>query len=310
MPARYATLTRPAIVAAMLFGLAGCAFAQSAGRGDDAAADKPALGAAAVALLTKDDPYYADQQILQAAEFKLSDRCMRQQGFRDPAVDAPAQIDRDEDWRPDLQQRRIRGYRLGEADDKPASESSADAYLQTLSARQRERFHRALAGGPTDRAPLALSSGQTFTFPTAGCIAESRGQLYGSPTTAARIEFIPQGHYVGLYFRAIEDTRYHRAIKVWGGCMRSRGYPFATQKQARAQAAAAHESSSATAAAKQEIAIAVADAQCAGTAGLTQTVQGLLRGYAKGLPAAQAKELEELAAMRTEAVRRAEDLVN
>ncbi|MFE2020468.1 hypothetical protein ACFW9O_20760 [Streptomyces sp. NPDC059499] len=310
MPVRYATLTRPAIVAAVLFGLVGCASAQPAGRGDATAAGKPALGAAAVALLTKDDPYYADQQILQAAELKLSDRCMRQQGFRDPAVDAPAQIDRDEDWHPDLQQRRIRGYQLGQGEGKSASEGSADTYLRTLSERERERFHRALAGGPTDRAPLTLSSGQTFTFPTAGCIAESRGQLYGSPTEAARIEFIPQGHYVGLYFKAIEDTRYHRAIEVWGGCMRGRGYPFATQAQARAQAAAAHKSSSATAAAKQEIAIAVADAQCAGTAGLTQTVQGLLRGYAKGLPAAKAKELEELAAMRTEAVRRAEDLVN
>ncbi|MFD4689952.1 hypothetical protein [Streptomyces sp. NPDC058463] len=310
MPARYANLTRPAIVAAMLFGLVGCAFAQPAGRGDAVAADKPALGAAAVALLTKGDAYYAEQQILQVAELKLSDRCMRQQGLRDPAVDAPAQIDRDEDWHPDLQQRRIRGYQLGKTDDKPTSESSADVYLRTLSARERERFHQALAGGPSDQTPLTLSSGQTFTFPTAGCIAESRGRLYGSPTTAARIEFIPQGHYVGLYFKAIEDTRYHRAIEVWGGCMHGRGYPFATQAQARSQAAAAHKSSSATAAAKQEIAIAVADAQCAGTAGLTRTVQGLLRGYAKGLPAAQAKELEELAALRTEAVRRAEDLVN
>lgn len=309
MPARYETLTRPAIVAALLFGLAGCAFAQSAGRGDAAAAKRPALGAAAVALLTKDDPYYADQQILQAAELKLSDRCMRQQGFRDPAVDAPAQIDRDEDWHPDLQQRRIRGYQLGEADAKSTSESSADVYLRTLSARERERFHRALAGGPSDRASLTLSSGQTFTFPTAGCVAESRGRLYGSPTTAARIEFIPQGHYVGLYFKAIEDTRYQRAIEVWGGCMQGRGYPFATQAQARAQAAAAHRSSSATAAVKQEIAIAVADAQCAGTAGLTRTVQGLLGRYARGLPAAQAKDLEELTALRTEAVRRAENLV-
>ncbi|WP_327371256.1 hypothetical protein [Streptomyces sp. NBC_01217] len=310
MLARYETLTRPAIVAALLLGLAGCAFAQPAGRGDEPADNKPALGAAAVALLTKDDPYYADQQILQAAELKLSDRCMKQQGFRDPAVDEPAQIDRDEDWRPDLQQRRIRGYRLGEADDKSASERSADAYLRTLPARQRDRFHWALAGGPTDRAPLTLSSGQTFTFPTAGCIAESRGRLYGSPTTAARIEFIPQGHYVGLYFKAIEDTRYRRAIETWGGCMRGRGYPFATQAQARAQAAAAHKSSRQTAAAKQEIAIAVADAQCVGTAGLTRTVQGLLRGYARELPAAQAKELEELAAMRTDAVQRAENLVN
>lgn len=310
MPARYATLTRPAIVVAVLLGLAGCASAQSAGRGDDASDKEPALGTAAVALLTKDDSYYTDQQHLQTAELKLSDRCMRRQGFRDPALDAPAQIDRDEDWRPDLEQRRIRGYRLGEADGKPASESSADAYLRTLSARQRERFQRALAGGPSDRAPLTISSGQTFTFPTAGCIAESRGRLYGSPITAARIEFVPQGLYVRLYFKAIEASRYRRAMEVWGDCMRGSGYPFATQAQARAQAAAAHESSSGTAARKQEIAVAVADARCAGTARLTQTVQGLLSDFAKDLPAAQAKELEELAALRTDAVRRADDLVN
>ncbi|MET7369970.1 hypothetical protein ABZS61_29680 [Streptomyces sp. NPDC005566] len=147
-----------------------------------------------------------------------------------------------------------------------------------------------------------------FTVPTAGCVTESRGQLHGSPTTPARADFIPQGHYVDLYFQAIEDTRYHHAIKIWGGRMRDHGYPFSAQ--ARAQAAAAHESGSGTAAAEQEIAFAVTDAQCAGTAGLTRTVQGLLRGYAKGLPAAQAKELEEPAALRTEAVRRAEDLVN
>ncbi|WP_406390816.1 hypothetical protein [Streptomyces sp. NBC_00887] len=77
---------------------------------------------------------------------------------------------------------------------------------------------------------------------------------------------------------------------------------------ARPQAAATHESSTGTAAAKQEI--ADVDAQWAGTAGLARTVEGLRRGYTRGLPAARAKELEELAALRTEAVRRSEDLVN
>lgn len=285
------------VATAML--LAGCGHGQPAARG----VGSGALTAAAGHLLTRTGQYYADGRALDAAEGRLTTRCMAAQGLRNSAGSTP--VSRDEDWRPDLAVRRRQGYGLQQMMAGPPKQ---DRRIRVLPRAEQERYQRALFG---DRqAAIRLPDGTQATFTTRGCLAESRTRIYGSPTQATEVLYLPQVVFNTVFSQVRQDPAYRRAMTRWGTCMADRGMHYATQTEARQRLAAEYQSAGAATAHRHELTVAVADARCTDQVGMPRLVESLLRRHSTGLPRAERAQFDAVAAIRVTAARRARHLLD
>ncbi|MEV1288725.1 hypothetical protein [Micromonospora sp. NPDC049679] len=277
--------------------LAGCSAEQPAG---PAPATRP-LDPTAADLVARAGSYYADEQVLQDAEATLVHRCMTTRGFRRPPPAPAAPVSHDEEWRPDPAHRRTDGYGLARA----GRGEPPDPYFVALAPAHQERYQRELVGDMARRATLDLPSGPQLSYPTTGCLAESRAQLYGDVMEATRVTSVTQDLHNTVYLAAQADPEYRRTLARWADCMKRRGHPYGSPQQARNALAAERRSAAPTAAQRHEVAVAVADAECAAEVALPGTFESLLRRHAELLPEAQRAELNRLATSRAAALRHA-----
>lgn len=262
----------------LVFALAGCGSPRPA---------SPPLSPAATQLITRTGTYYADQYRLDSAEAARVDACMAAHGYpaRAPATPLSA-VSRDEEWRPDLPERRQHGYGLNARGvDSTGSEPPG--------------YDAALFGPPQARYAITLRSGREFSFPTEGCLAQARSALYGNPVEAATVTFFPQDLYATLYHQVQADPAYDRVMRAWSACLGSRGYRYASPAQAKQQLVAEHANR------EREISVAMADAECATQVRLPATVEQLLATYAVRQPADVRAELDRVAGVRDAALRQA-----
>lgn len=101
-----------------------------------------------------------------------------------------------------------------------------DQWLEQMPEDQRGRWREALVGSAGARKQLTLPDGTTFTYPTDGCIAQARSQIYGPDWDYLYSTF--QGYANLIILRTRQDQRYQRTIGTWSACMRAAGYQYQT----------------------------------------------------------------------------------
>jgi len=284
-------------IALLALGSAGCVATRPAGHAGPAA-----LSESALAMVLRTKTHQENQQVLHRAEEELTRRCMARQGFGYAiTTHAPGN---DSEWRPNLTARRALGYGLGSVG-APADGRSPDARTSAREAAS----DQALLGDPTRRVTLSLPSGQRFTVPTTGCIAESRARLFGTALDAGRVFYLPQDAYVTLYDRIVADPAMEAATRRWAACMARRGHRYTTPGLARDAVAAAYRVQGRTGAAQEfDRRVAVADGECTLDARRPQTFDQIGRRHAARLPDGQRRELNSVAGLQDAALRYARDV--
>jgi hypothetical protein len=250
--------------------------------------------------------YYADGQALDAAESELTSRCMAAHGFRYPAGSPSAS--RDEEWRPDLSERRRRGYGLQDA--SSSQQRDNDRYVRGLPPARQADYTTALFGKPADHASITLPDGTQPVFTTRGCLADSRTRIYGSPADAALVSYLPQLEYITAYTAVRRSPRYTSTLRRWSACMARHGDRYSSPGDAKRQLSAQYRTDRPAVAHRHEIAVAVADARCAAAVGLPAVVEAMLRDHAASLPPAQRAELHAVAIARIAAAGKARRLAS
>jgi hypothetical protein len=210
----------------------------------------------------------ADTNLLIAAEQVLIRDCMRRQGFQYwplpasqayPAVRFPYVIT-SVSW--------ARRHGFSGAFLPAASLDPNQRYYSQLTVTQQTAYSDALVGRPG-------SPGVTAPLPTSGidghsaegCQATADRQLYGSYAAWFKARFVALDLPRLWQAMVLDDLRYASAVPVWSSCMRAKGYRYSNPAQAASMA-------------NQQTQVAVAEAQCAGSTGLTRIVDSLDREYA------------------------------
>lgn len=297
-------ITAIAVLVVGVLPLAGCTAQQPASGSESGRLDAVAHGAAA-----RTESYTEDEARLNRAERVLTRRCMSGRGlpYSDPQVATVAA--HDDEWHPDLESRRRMGYGLFDgyapgAERSPQSES--DREVERWPTDRQAAYERALMGTDGERGWIDLRGGMRFTFPTDGCIAESRGRLYGSPHTAARIFYVLQDIARRIDHEVRADPAYAQALLDWSGCMERRGYDHVSPSRAKAELGDAYQRVGATPEMRRlEIETAVADATCATDTGLPAVGAALASRHAEMLTTDDRDDLRRLSASRAAAVHRA-----
>jgi hypothetical protein len=298
-------------VVVLVLGFAGCVATQPAdpasSTADGTAAqslDKAALSEPALNMILRTESHQEDQRKLHRAEEELTRRCMTARGFAYAVDKGFPGSGNDSEWHPNLQARRAAGYGLN-----PAGPPVGEPSVRALTPTRQAAHDRALLGDPTRRVTLSLPSGQRFTVPVAGCIAESRARLFGNAVDAGRVFYLPQDAYVTLYDRIVGDPAMHEATRRWAACMAKRGHRYAAPDAARNSVAAAYRAAGDTNATRElDRRVAFADGECTLAAQRPQVFEELGARYAARLPATQRRELNSMAELQAAALRYAHDL--
>ncbi|WP_327048913.1 hypothetical protein OG320_14105 [Microbispora sp. NBC_01189] len=287
-------MTRAFSVAAGLALLAcGACASQASGVTDPG----PRLGVAALDLVTASGGFPARARVLTLAEERLVQECMARRGHTYWPITPEPVTGSDEQRTVDLPGRRAHGYglavkqpgppRVGPDEDKPP-------------------FQRAMFGDRKREGQLRLPNGSTLSFPTSGCVPEARATLYGDQLLWARVDAVPQ--VVRTTLRA-EGPELTKARAQWAACMATAGYRYTDSRAAVADLAAAYQRENTPALRAREIAVATADGECALRAHVPSTESALRRAQAQRLPAAERREISELAEAHCAAYRRAEGVL-
>ncbi len=301
------TATRPAALACFVVGVlavAGCATGQPATGGADVTLDATALDS-----VVRTESYVEDEKRLDRAERELTRRCMAARGLPYSTAQYTTVAAQDDEWHPDMESRRRAGYGLYNgyapgAGQPPLSDS--DREVEQWPADRQVAYQTALMGTDGKRAWIDVRRGQRFTFPTDGCIAESRAQLYGSPYMAARVFYVLQDLAHGIDHEIRADPAYKAAIVDWAGCMERHGHHYTSPSHAKAELGQRYRQLGATPALRErEVEVAVTDAACAYDAGVPTTASMLATKYAEMLTGDERADLRGLAASRAAAVDRA-----
>ncbi|MEJ2854197.1 MULTISPECIES: hypothetical protein [unclassified Saccharothrix] len=277
--------------------LAGCASARPAGGAAAVVLDRAALD-----LVAGTGTVAADDRLLRSAEDELIRRCMTAAGWPEqPEPPAGPSVDSHDDERhPDREKRSVIGYGFHDAYRGASPVPEPEPPAKQL----------ALLGTHAARSHIDLPSGRRFDFSTDGCLAEARAALYGTPERAARSFYTVQDAALALAPRIPADPDYRRGLDAWSTCMAERGHHHPTPTAARTAMSDRYRAEGVSPALReQEVALAVADADCALTAGLPQLGETVVERLVAGLPEADRAVLAEASRIRTEAVRRAAEVV-
>jgi hypothetical protein len=161
------------------------------------------------------------QRTMHEAQFLLVSRCMRRAGFENPYIPfAPYTLDRRYGLK-DLDAARKWGYGLPPT--MVIDDSASQAYIDSLSPKERQAYESALGGSPDG----AEGAGTDNSTARGGCADEARDTLYGSSTQAVRAEELRRMSYdleSEAYFASEKDHRVQLAVGAWSDCMGEHGY--------------------------------------------------------------------------------------
>ena len=279
---------------------------------------EPDRAAAVFDLVTRSGgTYLADQYVLSGAEDALVATCMKAKGQR-YVVPTSRPPDRTAARASLVVLRADRGYGLYEqystardADTPVSVAGSNDRYVADLSGPRRARYLKALRGDPQQVGGLKLGDGREVTYPTQGCEAEARAQIYSDPTTAMQISYVPQIVDRALLESFSKNRRYTEALAQWRTCMAAAGEKYESPVAARAELERAYRTKGATAARqRQEVEVATEDRRCDDQAELSPAAVAAGQSYLQSLPAPDRTELQRLATARLAAVETARRIRN
>ncbi|MGC5330399.1 hypothetical protein [Micromonospora sp. DT62] len=259
-----------------------------------------ALGVDALDLLTGSGGHPARRRVLELAEEKLVERCMAARGQVYWPVTPPPVDGSDEERAVDLPRRRAKGFGLAEASRPPRAGPND----------RQPAFQFALFGDTRRYEKLELPNGSVLSYPTVGCVAESRAALYGDARRWARVDGVPQVLDNALREQVGKAPELARARARWLSCMAGAGYPYPDPEGAAEDLSRAYRQDGDSASLRRrEIAVATADGECALRAHVPATELALRRDGARSLPAARRRELNDLGAVHCAAYRRAQPVV-
>ncbi|WP_405099767.1 hypothetical protein [Micromonospora sp. NBC_01412] len=259
-----------------------------------------ALGADALDLLTNSGDHPARSRVLELAEEKLVERCMAARGQVYWPVTPPPVTGSDEERTVDLPRRRAKGFGLTD-ESRPPRAGPND---------RQPVFQLALFGNARRYEQLELPNGSVLSYPTSGCVAESRAALYGDARRWARVDSIPQVLNNTLREQIGDAPELARARSGWLSCMTASGYPYPDPDAAVDDLSRAYRQNGGSASLRRrEIAVATADGECALRVHVPSTELALRRDRAESLPATRRRELNDLGAAHCAAYRRAQPMV-
>lgn len=261
----------------------------------------PRLSVAALDLVTTSGGFPARRRVLDMAEEKLVERCMSERG----QVYWPMRISpvtaTDEERIVDLPKRRVEGFGLATGATKPPSVGPNE---------NQPAFQLALFGDVQHYQGLRLANGKVVSYPTYGCLAQSRAALYGDALRWASIDSVPQVVASTLRAQVKSAPELAEANSRWTSCMGAAGYQYPDPEAAITDLSTAYQQQGKTAALRQrEIAVAVADGECALRAHVPSTELALRRSQAQSLPGEQRRELNDLATKHCAAYQNARRVV-
>lgn len=253
----------------------------------DTAPDRAPLNTVALDLLTMSGGYPGRKHVLDLAEENLVEQCMAMHGQVYQPFAPPLLAGSDEERIVDLPRRRTEGYGLAPGQPIPPRVApNAD----------QPEYQRALFGDDQHRQELRLPNGAVHSYPTTGCVAESRATLYGDTMRWARAVSVPQIFDNYLRAQTRDASELTRAIANWASCMVTAGYPYPNPEAAINEMSTAYRLHGPTPDLRsREIAVAVADGTCALRAHLPATDLQLRRGRAESLTTDQRRDLNEIA---------------
>jgi hypothetical protein len=288
----------PRISAGLLAGLllaavalAGC---QAIHSGGGETADRTALTAAELDLLTRSGSYVRNDQLLSRAEQGLIGECMTAKGFDYPVNRAAVpQPPSDDERIVNMADRQRNGYGLAQQDDPSAQSTSAAA--SPPPAGQDERYRTALDGSESELRKYRLPDGETITANPAGCLSAARAKLYGGDLMSwAQVEAVPQRLNVSLSKPLQADPALAVLMRQWSACMAESGYDYTNPDDAREKLAKEYEKTGATPEMRRrETTVAVTDGQCALRLRIPTKILDMRKRHAAALSAADKDRLRE-----------------
>lgn len=295
---------RPTSAASLLLALVavtvgGC----SVGGGAETSLDGPAAVSAPSPVST------AERSLLYDAEQTLIRQCMSRHGFTVREVpehpipehrDFPYVVDdvawaREHGYGSDLE-RRARALRDADPNRR---------YAQSLGAERRAEAMNALHGRERNALTVTLPSGVEAGRSDEGCTAEAETELYGDLAAWFRAEAVSQELSGLRRSQVTADPAYTGAVRAWSACMRTRGLPHPDPSAARARFLDAPGEATPT----EERRTAVAEAECALSSGLSDTVGRLSGRYGDALKAEHHSVFRERDRLQRAALPRARAVV-
>jgi hypothetical protein len=219
----------------------------------------------------------ADTNLLINAEQVLIRKCMQRQGFvywslsaqqAYPAVRFPYVIT-SVSW--------ARRHGFSDNLEFPVSADPNQRYYSKLSNSQQAAYSNALVGRPNAPAVTTpLPSGGILGHSNDGCQAAADAELYGSYQAWFKASSVVLDLPTLWQSMVLSSRQYISAVSVWSGCMRQRGYRYASP----ADASAAFRNSTSPQSQLTAIRAAVAEALCADSTGLTRVATHLNQQFA------------------------------
>jgi hypothetical protein len=247
----------------------------------------PLLDVIALDLVTDSGGYPARKHVLDLAEEELVKQCMTARGHIYQPFVPPLLAGSDEERMVDLPRRRTEGYGL--APDQPPPPNPAPNANEP-------DYQQALFGDDQHHQEHSLPNGSRHSYPTTGCVAESRAALYGDTQRWARTVMNPQIYNNTILARVENAPELRDATARWASCMAAAGHHHITPEAARNATVAAYDRHGSTQPVRQqEITTAVADGECALSADVPLTELRLRRAGTQTLPADQRLDIAELA---------------
>lgn len=181
-----------------------------------------------------------------------------------------------------------------------------DRYVYSLPGPVRARYVTALEGPARARGTLRLPDGQAGTYPTGGCVAAARRELYGSVRAALADPLVPQAmtRLFGVFLSSYHP--YLAALHAWHQCMTAAGWHFATPQAAiESIQTLALRGVSRAELARRQAAVASADVTCNARTGLRTRTSEARTTFVAQQPRQLLQELQGIYVTRQRAMRMA-----
>ncbi|MDQ1294154.1 MAG: hypothetical protein QG608_2037 [Actinomycetota bacterium] len=275
------------------------------------------LSGEAVDLVVSSVRFSDQQRILDKASTILERQCLNRKGIVTQVLEeSSVHLFSDGFLSPlDLiPQRKIYGYGiLNQTEQDPQSENngSEDATNSSTSARSDAALENSKNSESDSVASIVLSDGREVSYLDETCLADARRQLGGNDLpTWIQMDNEPQALSSTVGRKTSEDPAHAAIMKEWSKCMLAKGYGYATPDEAVNYFKKLADSGSISDEARErERSVAVIDAQCAHDGSVPTRINKLMEYHSHDLPASAQATLNRLAAYRSTAVERAQQVI-
>jgi hypothetical protein len=282
--------------------LAGCAAAVGHGAptGSDSIGSAGGANAASKAGAFSSGLSVAQQKAIYDAQGLLIKRCMNEAGFRytvPPFTPVPgtsgAVAGGAAALHVNTRDLRAHGYGLYPRGTSAAaalgSQANPDAsYLQSLPARQQQRYQEASFG--TRTVAVTLPDGKKFTYMPGGCVGRAEAQVYGNVNQYNTLLVYDADIYAKVENDVLWSAAWKSAEAVWSRCMAAHEYHYMNELAAEADISNRYAAAGRHLARvhRYEMRVAAQDATCTGVARLNQVSAAGMRAAAAALTNDQA----------------------